>query len=291
MLTSVKTLLSSIVDYAGLFPPAKLDMGEAMANYASNQITPYNWMLGRFVLPASRSQEFAELLPTFSLEKWLLSVTLSGNFESELETIQSISRVGKIAIASLEFPPLPATDMESVFPHLSAGVDTFFEIPFNADIESYLSALQYTGALAKIRTGGMTADAFPSASQLGHYIVSFAEAQVPFKATAGLHHPLLGQHPLTYEPNSPYTAMHGFLNVVILAALAYWQKVTREEAIAILNEYSLDNFKITENSIEWRDRVLSLSEIEVARQRFFRSFGSCSFQEPIDDLKHSKLLN
>jgi hypothetical protein len=291
MLTSVKTLLSSIVDYAGLFPPAKLDMGEAMANYASNQITPYNWMLGRFVLPASRSQEFEELLPAFSLEQWSLSVTLSGNFESELETIQSISRVGKIAIASLEFPPLPATDMESIFPYLSAGVETFFEIPFNADIESYLSALQYTGALAKIRTGGMTADAFPSASQLGHYIVSFAEAQVPFKATAGLHHPLPGQHHLTYEPNSPYTAMHGFLNVVILAALAYWQKVTREEAIAILNEYSLDNFKITENSIEWRDRVLSLSEIELARQRFFRSFGSCSFQEPIDDLKHSKLLN
>jgi hypothetical protein len=248
-------------------------------------------MLGRFVLPASRSQEFEELLPAFSLEQWSLSVTLSGNFESELETIQSISRVGKIAIASLEFPPLPATDMESIFPYLSAGVETFFEIPFNADIESYLSALQYTGALAKIRTGGMTADAFPSASQLGHYIVSFAEAQVPFKATAGLHHPLPGQHHLTYGPNSPYTAMHGFLNVVILAALAYWQKVTREEAIAILNEYSLDNFKITENSIEWRDRVLSLSEIELARQRFFRSFGSCSFQEPIDDLKHSKLLN
>jgi len=34
---------------------------------------------------------------------------------------------------------------------------------------------------------------------------------VPFKATAGLHHPLRCIHPLTHEPNSPAAAMHGFL--------------------------------------------------------------------------------
>jgi hypothetical protein len=291
MLASIRTLLSSIVDYAGLFPPAKLGMQEAMANYDRDRMSSYNWMLGRFVLPASRLNEFEELLPTFPLEQWSIAVILSGNLESELERVQSISNGGKIKLAALEFPPLPPEEIESVFPNLSAGVDTFFEIPLDGNLEAYLAALQYTDALAKIRTGGTTADAFPNASQLCHYIVSFAEAQVPFKATAGLHHPLPGNYPLNYEPESNSTAMHGFLNVAIAAALAYWQKVRREEALAVLQESSIEGFRVTEDGISWRSHYLNLSEIEGARQRFFRSFGSCSFQEPIDDLKALKLLS
>jgi hypothetical protein len=290
MVASIKTLLSSIIDYAGLFPPAKLGMYEAMANYAQGQMTSQRWMLSRFVLPASRLNEFEEFLPRFPLKQWSLSILLSGELESELERVQSISEGGKIAITALEFPPLPPTEIESVFPHLCAGVETFFEIPLDADLEAYLASLQYTGALAKIRTGGPIADAFPSAFQLSHCLVSFAEAQVPFKATAGLHHPLPGTHPLTYEPDSPSAMMHGFLNVAILAALAYWQKVTRQEALEVLNESSVEAFRLTEDGIGWRDRYLNLAEIEAARQHFFRSFGSCSFQEPIDDLKELALF-
>ncbi|MCU0534070.1 MAG: hypothetical protein MUD14_09255 [Hydrococcus sp. Prado102] len=291
MYASLKTLLSSIVDYAGLFPPAQLNMQQAIANYARDKMSPDSWMLERFVLPASRIDEFEEIIATFSLEKRSLSVILSGNIELELERIQSISDGGKIAIAALEFPPLPPTDIESIFPNLSAGVDKFFEIPPDADLEAYLSALQYTGAFAKIRTGGVTAEAFPSKTHLSHYIIAFAEAQIPFKATAGLHHPLLGEYRLTYESQSDSARMYGFLNVAILAALAYWQKTTQEEAIALLGESSLDNFIFTEDSIRWRDRILTLSEIETARKNFFKSFGSCSFQEPINDLKQLKLLN
>lgn len=290
MFVSIKALLSSIVDYAGLFPPAKLCMREAMANYAHDRITSYNWMLGRFILPASRLHEFEELLPKFPLKQWLLGIIMSGNLESELKTVQSLSNSGKIAIAALEFPPLPPDEIKSLFPSLCAGVETFFEIPLNADLEAYLAALQYTGASAKIRTGGITADAFPSLSQLSHYIVSFAEAQVSFKATAGLHHPFPGKHPLNYEPDSDSTAMHGFLNVAIAAALAYHQKIATEEAIKVLQETSLNNFQFSEDGIEWKSHHLNLSEIEKARQHFFRSFGSCSFKEPIDDLKRFGLL-
>ncbi|MBF2021752.1 MAG: hypothetical protein IGR93_17050 [Hydrococcus sp. C42_A2020_068] len=291
MLASIKTLLSSIVDYAGLFPPAKLGMREAMANYDRDRMSSYNWMLGRFVLPASRLNEFEELLPAFSSQQWSIAIILSGNLESEMERVQSISDGGKIKLAALEFPPLPPDEIESVFPNLAAGVDAFFEIPLDGNLEAYLAALQYADALAKIRTGSTTAEAFPTASQLSHYIVSFAEAQVPFKATAGLHHPLPGNYPLNYEPQSNTTAMHGFLNVAIAAALTYWQKITREEALAILQESSIEGFRFAEDGISWASHHLNLSEIERARQRFFRSFGSCSFQEPIDDLKTLKLLS
>lgn len=291
MLASVKALLSSVVDYAGLFPPAKLGMREAMANYAQYQMASDNWMLGHFVVPISRSHELQELLPTFPLKRWSLSAILSKDVELDIDRVRSLQDNQQIAIAALEIPPLPPEEIERVFPLLPAGVDAFFEIPLNSDLEPYLSVLQKIRASAKIRTGGITAEAFPGVTQLSQSILAFAEARVPFKATAGLHHPLPNEYRLTYEPDSPFGKMHGFLNVTILAALVYWQKVTPEEAVAILEESSIDRFQFKEDGIGWSDRHLNISEIEEARQQFFRSFGSCSFQEPIDDLKHLQLLN
>jgi hypothetical protein len=286
---SVKALLSSIVDYAGLFPPAKLGMGEAMANYARYQTTPYSWMLGRFVVPASRLNELEELLPTFPLKHWSLSVILSGDVELEIDWVRSLNN-NQIAIAALEFPPLPPAEIEKVFPRLPVAVESFFEIPLQGDIDAYLAAVRHAGASAKLRTGGITAEAFPSTAQLCQFIVACAKAQVPFKATAGLHHPLPGNYRLTYEPDSPSTVMHGFLNVAILAALVYWQKVTLEEALEVIEESSIKGFQVKADGIAWSTHNLNLAEIEEVRQRFFRSFGSCSFQEPIDDLKELKLL-
>jgi hypothetical protein len=290
MHASIKVFLSSIVDYAGLFPPARLGMEESMTNYARDCMDSYNWMLDRFILPASRLQEFEALLPKFSLKQWSLGIILSENLELDLERVQSIVDDDRIAIASLEFPPLLPKEIERVYTYLSAKVETFFEIPPNADLEAYLAALQSIGAMAKMRTGGIVADAFPTPSQLGHYIVSFADAQIPFKATAGLHHLLRGNHPLTYEAKSDSTVMHGFLNVAIAAALAYYHKITQEETIEILKEISLDRFQFTEESIGWKSYQIDLSQIKEVRQNFFRSFGSCSFQEPINDLKKFRLF-
>ncbi len=290
MLASIETLLSTIVDYAGLFPPAKLNLQEAMTNYAQERLSSYNWMLGRFVLPQSRLDEFETLLPQFTLQTWSLSLILSQNWQLELERLRSHTNP-KIAIEALEFPSLSPTEIEKVIPHLPAGIDAFFEIPFSEDLNVYLQVLKNTPASAKIRTGGMTVDAFPNATQLSQLIFSCAESKVPFKATAGLHHSLPAKHPITYESDSLSTEMHGFLNVVVLAALAYWQKIDLENAVKILQDPFIDNFKIKQNQISWLNHDLSLSELKESRQKFFRSFGSCSFQEPIDDLKSLKLIN
>ncbi|HEY9612420.1 MAG TPA: hypothetical protein V6C93_23905 [Allocoleopsis sp.] len=292
MPASVKVLLSSVVDYAGLFPPAKLGIREAMMNYAKAQMAPYAWMLGRFVLPASRLDEFEALLPQLEESKtsqWSLSVLLSQEMETEIERVRSLNNPN-IAISALEIPPLLPTEIERVFPCLPTGVDLFFEIPLHKGLEAYVSVLQKIDASAKVRTGGLTAEAFPSVTQLCQCICAFAEARVPFKATAGLHHPLPAEYRLTYEPDSPSSKMHGFLNVTILAALVYWQKVTPEEALAILEESSINKFQYREDGIDWSNYQLNFLEIETARQQFFRSFGSCSFEEPIHDLKNLNLL-
>ncbi|MEA5627487.1 hypothetical protein [Nostoc sp. UHCC 0251] len=295
MLASIKTLFSSIVDYAGLFPPAKLTMEEAIANYARYQTACHHWMLGNFVLPVSRINEFEQLLLKLPIEAsktkhWRLSVIISQEVESAIAKIQALNDNPKIAIASLEFPPLSQREIDQVFPYLPADIEAFFEIPYSEDLTAYLTVLQRPGISAKIRTGGLSAEAFPTISQLYRFIFACAEAQVGFKATAGLHHPLPGKYPLTYEPDSSNAMMHGFLNVAVLAALVYWQKITAQEALVVLQEPTLESFQVSADSIVWKDRRLDIWELQKARQSFFRCFGSCSFQEPIESLKNLKLL-
>lgn len=257
-------------------------------------------MLDRFVLPASRLHEWVKRLPVSSQEIYSsqdrsLSVILSKNWAAELEQIHQLSetvsqREYQINIRALEIAPLSPTEIQQVCLNLPAQVDGFFEIPFDADLEPYLNVLQQTGMAAKMRTGGITGNAFPDSTQLSQRILSFAKAQIPFKATAGLHHALRGNYCLTYERDSAFTTMHGFLNVAILAAFANQQNITPEEAVVMLEERSIVPFKFTDTEISWRDRSVSVSKISLSRQQFFRSFGSCSFQEPITDLHHLGFL-
>lgn len=291
------------MDYAGLFPPAQLSLPEAMKIYDRAQTSPHHWMLDRFVLPASRLSELVNFLTDFSQESnstkpFALSVILSKNWATELEQLQPFTAgfypnqklSQPIALSTLEVAPLSPSEIQKVYSHLPDQVTSFFEIPFDAELDSYLQVLQQIGAAAKLRTGGITPEAFPNSTQLCERILAFAEAKIPFKATAGLHHPLRGNHRLTYQPDSASTTMHGFLNVAILSAFAHQQTLTHDEGIAILEETSIAPFQFTDTEIRWRDRSLSLDEISRSRQQFFRSFGSCSFQEPIDDLHSLNLL-
>ncbi len=295
MFSSLKILLSSIVDYAGLFPPAKLSMREAIANYAQYHQTQDNWLLGRFIIPLSRLIEIETLLADRVSENtitnpWSLSAILSENWESELKQIQAFNNSNKVKIASVEFKPLPPEEIKRAILHLPNGIESFFEIPLSENLATYLAVLKETKAAAKVRTGGLTAEAFPHAEQLCQFIFASKEAQVPFKATAGLHHPLPGKYPVSYESNSFSITMQGFLNLSILTALVYGQKLTQKEALTVLQESSISSFQFQEDNITWQDRYLNLAELQKARKYFFRSFGSCSFQEPLDELGELHLL-
>ncbi|MBD3885702.1 hypothetical protein IFO70_28730 [Phormidium tenue FACHB-886] len=300
MLTSLKQLLASIVDYAGLFPPAQLSLSEAVALYDRAQASSQSWLLNRFAIPAARLQELSKLRFTasesiYSSKPWALSVILSRNWATELEQIDQIRKTGfqyqnQIKICALEVAPLPPAEIQQMGLSLPAGIEVFFEIPLSADLEPYLKVLQQTGTAAKLRTGGTAPDAFPDSTQLSQHILSFANAQIPFKATAGLHHALRGSYRLTDQPGSPSATMQGFLNLALLAVFVYQQHITLAEALEMLEEQSIAPFQFTNTAITWRDRSISVAEIQQSRQHFFRSFGSCSFQEPIDDLHHLRFL-
>ena len=133
---------------------------------------------------------------------------------------------------------------------------------------------------------------FVSVKALLSAIVDYAGLFPPAKLDpAGLHHPLSARYPITADSKSPAAAMHGFLNVAIAAALAYLQRITAAEILALLQEAACDSFQFTETTICWRDRCLSLQDIQLVRNRFFRSFGSCSFQDPVYDLNALALLD
>lgn len=305
MLTSLKQLLFAIADYAGLFPPAQLELSEALTLYDRAQASPHAWMLDRFIVPASRLSELMTLLndrkpENDTSDSLPLSVIVSKNWATDLENVLPFigsHQTPQLTIRSLEVASVATDEIQQVCLHLPEEITAFFEIPFNAELEPYLTVLQQTGRAAKLRTGGLTPEAFPSSLQLSQRVLAFAAANILFKATAGLHHPLRSCHLLagtqadasTPEPSST-VLMHGFLNLALLSAFAYSKSITVEEAEMLLEESTIAAFQFTDTEITWRDRTLSLADIERSRQHFFRSFGSCSFQEPIDDLHHLELL-
>jgi hypothetical protein len=120
--------------------------------------------------------------------------------------------------------------------------------------------------------------------EIAAFLCQAAERRVPFKATAGLHHPIRADHPLTYSPDSPHAIMHGFINVFVAASFA-WHGNDRGAVIGVLHECDPESFDFSDDTLTWRGRSLTTSQIATARRDFAHSFGSCSFEEPVAGLR------
>ena len=148
---------------------------------------------------------------------------------------------------------------------------------------------ELVGARAKIRTGGVTADLFPSPEALADFLLQCAQRKLAFKATAGLHHAVRGVYKLTYEPDSACATMHGFLNVLLAACLA-WYGGSRAQVRATLEETHAAAFRFDDAGVAWHGHRLSNAQLAAAREEFIVSFGSCSFEEPLQELRKLELL-
>ena len=290
---SVIALLDALIDYAGLFPPAGLGMREAVRNYATNREGPYSWALARFICPASRLRELhdewlaaRELLTTTAKEPLRVAALVISRPELEagLEAIAHFhdSRAGIVDM--IEIKAASVGDIEAVKESVPKGIMLYFELAPGRDLPNLIGAVSQARSRAKIRTGGVTPDAFPSAAQIVEFIATCARAGVPFKATAGLHHPLRCIRPLTYAPDSPTGTMHGFANV-FLAATLLRDGTDHDLCIELLEERDAGHFAVTDDGITWRNHFITSEAIAETRRDFAISFGSCSFEEPIDDLR------
>jgi hypothetical protein len=292
---AVDALLSGLVDYAGLFPPATEGMREALENYASYRAGADRLALGRFIVPIGRLKELEDastgLMPRDSgTEPWHLSVIVTGNISAAADEILrfnkrygSGSREGHAVIDVAELKADAANDIDrqrSLLPTLMI----YFEIPTKGDVSPLVKAIAGAGARAKIRTGGVTPESIPPAAEVIDFIVACRRESVPFKATAGLHHPIRGSYRLTYEPDSPIGTMYGFLNVFVASALIYAGE-SEDAATAALEETDPAAFAFEDEAIAWRGKRIPAEQIEESRLEFAISFGSCSFREPVDELR------
>jgi hypothetical protein len=290
---ALRTLLANVVDYAGLFPPADLTMAEAVERFASYLLSRNRWMLGRFVLSASRLREFEQAF-TLAPEtgQWTVSCLLGTNLSSELEQVERFQNRHKkeqVVIDCFELvAPSSEEDLTHIRNQLPAGYSIYFEVPLTARKE-LLAAIRDAGAGAKIRTGGLKPEAIPAASKIAAFLKLCAECGTRFKATAGLHHPLRCIKPLSYDVDAPRSKMHGFLNVLLAATLAY-NGAPEPELLSVLEFDSQEAFRFEEESASLGGNRLRVPQIAEMRQNFMTSFGSCSFDEPIDDLNELKLL-
>lgn len=311
MVASLRALLAGIVDFAGLFPPARLPLEQAIGNYARYRGEPRSWILGRFVCPAARLIElepmahlFHSALPTdFSVlgRGGESADSFMAGLRADIDAIQNFRRrhEGLVRVDAFEVRLPPEVCQANSGPALNrllgqsvdvleqAGLPTAYETsappggtaPYQQVITTLASF--HSGrkpAAFKWRAGGLEAAAFPPLEQVAFLIATCRDHAIPWKATAGLHHPL--GH---FDPGIRAT-MHGFINVFAAGVLAWTQHLAEEQLRALLAEESPRSFHFDDDGFRWRDFQVATQEITAARKQAALSFGSCSFDEPCDTL-------
>jgi hypothetical protein len=304
--------MTGIIDYAGLYPPASLSLEEAIANFVRYQDAPENWMLARFIIPAKRFPELSRLAETaFSSRERLAFSALGRGGSSLAEFLSNIDldlmdiNAFRNAHASQAFvnmfeTAIPETMLldqvasDEVVTRVSdvlfvEDLTPFFEAPSGESWGSCAKVLiksmeKLEDVGFKLRTGGVEAHLFPSPEQVAWAIAAARDAAVPMKATAGLH------HPVRHYNGGLKTKMHGFLNVFCAGVLAHAKRLPQKEIQLIIEDEDANSFKFDEGGLAWKHLSATNQQIEYVRQNGFISFGSCSFDEPRDDLQTLGLL-
>ncbi|HWQ14061.1 MAG TPA: hypothetical protein VNL77_14770 [Roseiflexaceae bacterium] len=325
MNAGLRAFLARLIDYAGLFPPASLELEPAIRNYAAYRAGPDAWMLGRFICPAARLAELDPFMPLFgapsarptpvhgsgagSADLPPLQVAALGRRSADAaacldglrEDLAQVAafrgrHAGVAAVDVLELPLPPGAPSRELLGAVADaahehGLRAFCEAaaPHGAGWESAVTATLEAIAAHnagggpalgfKLRTGGVTAEAFPSVGQVAHALLACRERGVALKCTAGLHHPFR-QH-----RQEVGAKMHGFVNVFAAGILAHAHPLDRAAAESILADEDPASFTFTDDGLAWRGLQAPTATVERLRAAALVSFGSCSFDEPREDLR------
>jgi hypothetical protein len=258
-------------------------MSDAVSEYAQHRSAQDSWALGRFVVPFPRWNDLMSSFESLAEpdESWPVSLLASAHDSDRICELAEHST--ELRVESVETKATTIADLFSVEPMVQRGLAVFVEPTRLAEFDEIAPGLRRTGAAAKIRTGGVTADAFPTAEQILSFMKTCRKAGLRFKATAGLHHAVRGEYRLTYDPSPPMGEMFGFLNIAIAATLLL---SGRPDSVVLgaLNERAADAFEFNNDGALWRNNWLTAAELEAAHNDFFTGFGSCSFREPMADI-------
>jgi hypothetical protein len=287
--------LRGLVDYAGLFPPAQLDLRQATDEYRAARAGSHAWMLGRFIVPLTVLAANLELLRDAPLSVIVEGGSDRSSWRERIKNaiggvVQLLAQHMRVEILEV---PLPAgfaqTDAAvealqalrtTLDEHGVAHPATYVELPRDAGwrrlLDGTLPEFRRLGLRAKVRCGGVISAAFPSVDEIATFLTATCAAGVAFKATAGLHHPVR-----QYEATTGFP-MHGFLNLLAGASLA--PGVDRKTLEDVIAEEDATAFSLTSSGLRWRDHNVGEETLVQTRRDRFVSYGSCSFDEPVDDL-------
>jgi len=301
---ALQALLEHSIDYAGMFPPCSLELDPALRNQAQYVRDPDAWMLGAFVLPVEKFDAAVGNLSLFDRAHPLLISALgakianAGEFIAELkiaaDKIRSFSAqyVDLVSIRQLEMP-LPDDVGPSSLAKVGSAIEglelqTFLETSVDSAEKTIALLAEHNSMAArpfgyKLRSGGVSADAFPTSHQIARVLVNAVKQHVPIKFTAGLH------HPIRQFRDEVKTKMHGFRNVLGAAVLAAEYQWDEEQTSKILEEENAASFSFGDDSLAWREWKIATHQIKAWR-KLVTSFGSCSFDEPREDLRALNLL-
>lgn len=295
MTDALARLLDGAIDYAGLFPPAKLPMEEAVSNYLRYRSGGDAWILDRFVCSSAKLEELREALTSIEVDE-AIPVSVIGSTGGDwgdclVHDAQAMSRfierVGdKADIEAFEIRLPDHARVEQYVVDLRAfnQIDVFCELPWAPEMSDSLGLIAEQDWLgAKARTGGLEAAAFPSCEDLAEFLQQCVQLELSFKLTAGLHHPIRSHR------DEVGTKMHGFLNTLVATAMLTEHDLSAKEAAAILASENSTDFIFADNQIRFGNWEADIEEIEDARSLFL-GIGSCSVEEPIQDLKALNLL-
>jgi hypothetical protein len=279
-----------------------LALEPALRNQASYARSAEVWMLNGFVLPVEQFDASTQFLSNFDSQHPLRVAALGpkttkadaflDGVANAAAAIRSFSRYDTlVSISHLEmFLPDDVDSASLKEASVIAGeLPVFWEAPPEraeqtiALIGGHNSDENTATFGYKLRTGGVTADAFPTSAQIASALVTAAAHQFPIKFTAGLH------HPIRQFRDEVKMKMHGFLNVLGAAGLAAEYQWNADQAVTMLEDEDPRSFSFTDDFFAWRDWKIETERLQ-KRRNFVRSFGSCSFDEPRDDLRALKLL-
>lgn len=283
---SLRAFASGLIDYAGLFPPASLELSQVVENYITYHKWAEHWMLARLICPVTQLNELGKNIRMLGgVENKVGVIGLVGSAASSTEIGTNINafhqKYGDSAqIESIECKLNELETKEAISSLVSlTPYTTFFETTNSDRIDEVLKLLQQVGAGFKLRCGGLKAQEFPSVEEMARSIILCREANVPVKFTAGLH------HPLRHYNQTTLCKMHGYVNVFGGAMLDHVHHLPQKELENILSDEESSHFQFTDDAFQWNNLSIDVETITSLRQSSILSYGSCSFEEPIDDMK------
>ena len=314
MLASARAFLAGILDYAGMFPPAKLPLRDALANFLHyRQTSPHAWMLNRFVCPAARLSELSAILRE-TKDAPHVRITALGQQSRDMDHIperleEDVTAIGafretceeaaSVDVLEMTFPMNsnampPALAVDAIRTRVgAASLRAFLEVPcgpsWRTGVDELSRLLDHPAKSQnvgmKLRCGGTVPEAFPSAEEVAHFVTACRAAMLPWKATAGLHH----ARPVWDDSLKVW--QHGFLNVFVAACLALVHPLRESDIVEILLDRECRHLRFADDEIAWKNWTCSSDQITRVRRHELSSFGSCSFVEPCADLLAMGLID